>query len=106
MNSLPELQPREIQEELGRIYARPRPRKRHLFAMYGTGTEEALRVDTAGEFAVVPVRSELELRERLPPLEELEPRMVFLVPWEGVLPLDLSGRFGSERVHSIDATRR
>ncbi len=104
MTSLPELQPREIKEELTRIYARPRTK--HLFAMYGTGAEEALRVENAGDFVVVPVRSELELRERLPPLEAADPRVVFLVPWEGVLPLDISGRFDNARVRTIDATRR
>jgi len=104
MSNLPELQAREIEDELKRIYARPR--KNHIFAMYGTGTEEALRVDNAGEFSVVPVRSELELRERLPPLEAADPRIVFLVPWQGVVPLDLSGRFDNSRVRSIDATRR
>lgn len=104
MTDVPELQSREIQDELARIYAKPR--KRHVHALFGSGIPEQIRVEGAGEFAVVPVRSELELRERMPPLEELDPKLVFLVPWQGAVPLDLSCRFDSSRVRPLGLDRR
>jgi len=104
MTDVPELQRREIQDELTRIYTKPR--RRHLVAVYGKGAEDSVRIEGAGEFAIRPVRSELELRESMPPLEDAEARIVFLVPWQGLVPLDLSGRFSSPNVRAIDATRR
>jgi hypothetical protein len=104
MTNAPELQRREIQDELGRIYQRTR--RHHLVAVYGTGKEDVVNVDGTGEFVVVPVRSELELRERMPPLEDGDARIIFLVPWQGNVPLDLSGRFASTSIRCIDATRR
>ncbi|HYO94401.1 MAG TPA: BREX-2 system phosphatase PglZ, partial [Polyangiaceae bacterium] len=102
---LPELQPREIHDELSRIYTRG-GRERHLHALFGKGQEGRLRVESVGDFAVVPVRSELELRERMPALEASDPKVVFLVPWQGVVPLDLAGRFENSRVRCIGPDRR
>jgi len=104
MTDVPDLQSREIQDELTRIYAKPRAR--HVHALFGKGQPEQIRVDGAGEFAVVPVRSELELRELMPPLEATDPKLVFLVPWQGVVPLDLSCRFESSRVRPLGLNRR
>ncbi len=104
MTEVPELQRREIQEELNRIYRRER--RHHLVAVFGKGAEDSVSVDGVGEFTVQPVRSELELRERMPPLEDAGARIVFLVPWQGDVPLDLRGRFSSESVRAIDSTRR
>jgi PglZ domain len=104
MTDVPELQSREIQDELTRIYAKPR--KRHVHALFGKGQPDRIRVDGAGDFAVIPVRSELELRERMPPLEETDPKLVFLVPWQGVVPLDLSCRFENSRVRPLGLERR
>jgi hypothetical protein len=107
MTDAPELQPREIQGELTRLYQGPKPSSRTLVALYGTGKSDLVRADGAGEFEVVPVRSELELRERMPPLEDAEARLVFLLPWQGEVPLDLAGRFaGRGRIRRIDSTRR
>lgn len=106
MNLVPELSPREIHDELKRIYAKSRKRDVHLHALYGRGIEEKLRVEDTGEFLVVPVRSELELRERMPPLEETDRRLVFLVPWQGSVPLDLVCRFESSRVRALGLDRR
>jgi hypothetical protein len=104
MTDVPELQSREIQDELARIYAKSRTR--HVHALFGQGQAEQIRVEGAGEFSVVPVRSELELRERMPPLEDTDPKLVFLVPWQGVVPLDLSCRFENSRVRPLGLSRR
>ena len=69
-----------------------------LVAFYGTGKAERVRTTAAGEFDVVPVRSELELRESLPPLQDAEARMAFLVPWSRGIPRAASRR--STSVHS------
>lgn len=104
MSDVPELQPREIQDELNRLYAKPR--KAHIHALFGRGLPEKLRVEGQGDFAIVPVRSELELRERLPPLEDTDARLVFLLPWQGSVPLDLACRFENARVRALGASRR
>lgn len=104
MTDVPELQSREIQDELARIYAKSRTR--HMHALFGQGQAERIRVEGAGEFSVIPVRSELELRERMPPLEDTDPKLVFLVPWQGVVPLDLSCRFENSRVRPLGLSRR
>src|SRR4051794_17962746 len=70
-------------------------RPRTLVAYFGTGQEDVVDVDGVGQFRILPVRSELELRERLPPLEDQEP-CVFLVPWPGQLPIDVQGRFAAD----------
>ena len=42
---------------------------------------------------VIPVNSELDLRERMPGLDEPDAKIAFLIPWSTELPLDLAGRF-------------
>lgn len=94
-DQLPELNPREIAQVLGEQLKKDRPR--HLFAIYGTMPEAAKLRDL--DYELVPVQSELELRERMPPLGE-NPKIAFLVPWNTELPLDLAGRF-AKRQHIL-----
>jgi hypothetical protein len=84
----------------------PAERARLLLAYFGRGEPGHVDVPSAGRFEIVPVRSELELRERLPPLQAIESRMAFLVPWPVALPLDIQGRFAGDRVHRIDKDSR
>jgi hypothetical protein len=106
MSELPELQPGDLGNLVDSLFAGDAARRRsHLVAVLGTGAPGLVRTQV-GEFAVVPVRSEIELRRQLPPLdldptEALEIRQVFLVPWDE-LPLDISGRFaGHGRVLTL-----
>ncbi len=94
MTDLPWLEARDLEEELKKLLEAKR--ERYVFAVYGTGDEQTLRIDGHADMTVLPVRSELELRSRLPPLDREEPRMVFLVPWAGLVPLDLVGRFARD----------
>lgn len=91
---VPRLEPRDLEDEL-RPFLEAK-RARHLFAVYGTGDEQLLRFGSSADMRVVPVRSELELRSRLPPIQEEDPRVVFLVPWTNDVPLDLAGRFARD----------
>lgn len=88
MDDVPELTRPEISELLKGVVASGR--KRFLVAIYG----QAPAPDTVPEldYRVVPVRSELDLREQMPALDE-EPRIAFLVPWSTEIPIDLAGRF-------------
>jgi hypothetical protein len=69
-------------------------RQHHLTAWFGTGEEQTLVVDNT-PVRVVPVRSEIELREKLPApsAQNDELRIAFLVPFTHDIPLDLAGRF-------------
>jgi len=87
----PRVTSREIKAELERLYSHER--RRHLVAFYGTGDEETIQSNLAGQFRVIPVNSELDLRERMPGLDEADARIAFLIPWPTALPLDLAGRF-------------
>lgn len=91
---VPRLEARDLEDEL-RPFLEAR-RARHLFAVYGTGDEQLLKFASSADMRVVPVRSELELRSRLPALQVDDPRMVFLVPWTHDVPLDLAGRFARD----------
>lgn len=91
---VPRLEPRDLEDEL-RPFLEAK-RARHLFAVYGTGDEQLLKFGSSADMRVVPVRSELELRARLPPIEEDDPRVVFLVPWTDDVPLDIAGRFARD----------
>jgi hypothetical protein len=71
-------------------------RQHHLFAYFGSGSEAVLEVPGAGRVEVVPVRSELDLRERLPEYTVGDKRAVFLVPFEGQVPLDLLASFAHQ----------
>ncbi len=88
---VPRLEARDLEDELKPFLEAKRAR--HLFAVYGTGDEQILPF---ANMPVVPVRSELELRSRLPPIQEEDPRAVFLVPWTSDVPLDLAGRFARD----------
>lgn len=89
--NLPRLEARDVEERLGRLYQRGR--KHHLFAFHGTGDPEELHLPEHGTVHVVPVRSELELRAKLPPLADEHERIAFLVPWTHDIPVDIAGRF-------------
>lgn len=91
MTDVPHLSRHDLEDQLERLYSAKRSR-RSLFAFYGTGQTETIRLDGAGEVQVVPVQSELDLRARMPALGA-DDRIAFLVPWSGEMPLDLSGRF-------------
>ena len=71
-----------------------RARRQHqLTAWFGTAAEQTVVVDNV-EIRVVPVRSELELRDQLPPPSTSDDaRIAFLVPFTHDVPLDLAGRF-------------
>ncbi|MBI2373944.1 MAG: BREX-2 system phosphatase PglZ [Deltaproteobacteria bacterium] len=105
MEGVPVLSAQDLRADLEEAY-RSR-RHHHLFAFYGSGREDVLDVaDT--KVRVVPVRSELELREKLPKLEEDDDlRLAFLVPWTHDIPLDLAGRFAlNGRVRKIGKESR
>lgn len=103
---VPRLERHEIQavvEELLRA-----GRRQHLIAIHGTGDETELTFEGGmPPMSVVNVRSELDLRAKMPALTEPDPRRVFLVPFTGLVPLDLSCRFALEgRVRRVGAELR
>jgi hypothetical protein len=91
MTEPPQLSSHDIRAQLEKHYAYPR--HHHLFAFYGTGTETTVDVPHAGRFHVVPVESELDLRDKLTAFAGDDARAAFLVPWSTEIPLDLKGRF-------------
>lgn len=91
MEGVPHLSAHDLRADLEEVYRSKR--HHHLFAYFGTGDEGLLKLANAGELQVVPVRSELELRARLPALHDDDTRIAFLVPWTHDIPLDLAGRF-------------
>jgi hypothetical protein len=85
-------------------------RKHYLVAVYGAGVSEELTLELTAtatqkplpKVRVIPVASELELRQRMPPVEEALPCIAFLVPFTEDLPSDLAGRFAnSGRVRAL-----
>ncbi|HEX9619110.1 MAG TPA: BREX-2 system phosphatase PglZ [Polyangiaceae bacterium] len=93
--------PHLTREAVVEVVRQMQNRRRPLMAFYGTGEEDRFEVEGKGVVEVVPVRSELELRARMPGLEEPALR-AFLVPWTGAIPDDLAGRFARNgRVESI-----
>ncbi len=92
MSDVPRLSPKEVAAKLQELCGEVR-RHHYLFAFHGTGEEDLVDTPSAGRFHVVPVRSELELRSKMPPLSEEDPRIAFLVPWTASIPVDLAGRF-------------
>jgi hypothetical protein len=100
----PYLERRDLEAQL-RPYLENR--RHHLFAVFGRGEEQVLHFENAPDMIVRPVRSELELRARMPPLTDENARIVFLVPWTDRMPIDLSGRFmGNGRVIRIGKEAR
>ena len=68
MQGLPKLSAEDLRADLEDAF-RSR-RHHHLFAFFGTGEDQSFEVaDT--KVRVVPVRSEIELREKMPKLEDL-----------------------------------
>ena len=107
---MPQLDQGEVVAFLERHYQSVRS-KRELVALYGTGARDSVTHERFGTFEIVPVRSELDLREQMPAVEEAGARVVFLVPWLPEIPLDLAGRFSGngkiwrigkeERIHQL-----
>ena len=96
MDNVPELSAADLRVGLEKAYQARR--QHHLFAFFGTGVPDSLEVKGPRESGpvivqIVPVRSELELREKMPPLTDDESKIAFLVPWTHDVPLDLAGRF-------------
>ena len=108
MSSAPRLTAPDIVREVERIFAKPR--RAPLVALYGTGPEA--KVSARGlEWEVIPTRSEIDLRSRMPMPGELDdktgPGRVYLLDWtERPLPLDLSCRFAAGRVFQISRDSR
>ena len=106
MTAAPRLSRGDICEQLERLFRNDRGH-RHLVAFHGSGDEQVVDTANAGRFDVRPVRSELELRERMPALDDEDARVAFLVPWATEIPIDLSGRFArSGKVHAIGIEER
>lgn len=95
----------EIQQELAWLFQGTH--RSHLVAMWGTGAEDVVEVEKAGRFRVVPAFSELQLRDKLPPVLDRQECIVYLVPWTHELPLDIAGRFvHGGRVLRVGRNRR
>jgi hypothetical protein len=83
-------------------------RNRYVFAFLGrAGADAASKPVTVGHrsFEVVPVDSELDLRMKLPELDEVDPHRVFLVPFVE-LPRDVQGLFALKRVERVGKDER
>lgn len=91
MSELPRLSREDVRAELEKHYGVAR--HHHLFAFFGTGEDSTVEVRSGGRFHIVPVQSELHLREMLAAYEDDDARAAFLVPWSHEIPLDLRGRF-------------
>ncbi len=91
MEAVPHLSLTDLTADLRRVYGVKR--QHHYVAYFGTGEECEVSLDQ-GTVRVVPVRSELELRKLLPPLDDDDQQPIaFLVPWKSDIPVDLVGRF-------------
>lgn len=107
MDGVPHLSAHDLRADLERAYEDPKKRRHHLFAFFGTGDEQVLKLRASADVFVVPVRSELELRERMPELTDDDARIAFLVPWTDDIPLDIAGRFAlNGRVRRIGKDAR
>jgi len=89
--TVPRLSSADLKQRLEEIY---REKHRHLVAFYGTGDEVPVET-SSGTFQVIRVRSELELRTRVPDSGD-DHRIAFLVPWTGTLPLDIGSAFAQD----------
>lgn len=104
---VPVLTAADVRSQLDRMFADDRDHRR-LIAIHGTcAAPEPVEIRNGHRFDIVPVRSELDLRRRLPAPDADVTRTVYLVPWTEKLPLDLAGRFShTGRVFRIDAELR
>ncbi len=92
---LPELSRKDVEDAMEQI-RKADQRGRRLFAFHGSyapGSEEEVPSATGERFRIVPVKSELDLRARLPTLGAVSLPIAFIVPWTGEIPIDLAGRF-------------
>ena len=107
MSEIPRLTRNDVVAFLERHYRSVRS-QRALIALFGTGARDTIEDDKRGTFEIVPVRSELDLREQMPPVDgDDDARMVFLVPWRSQIPLDLAGRFsGNGKVWPVGKETR
>lgn len=106
MSDVPHLSAGDVRQFIGRQYAARRS-ARELFAVYGTGARDIVEDPAWGRFDIVPIKSELHLREEMPALEDGDARVAFLVPWSTEIPLDLAGRFSQNgKVHRIGREAR
>ena len=106
MTTPPRLEAADIEQLVRRSFQEGQ-RKHWLLAVHGTGASTTVSVETVGSVAVVPVESELDLRDRLPPLDATPTPTVYLLPWAGELPLDLRGRFARRgRIESFGRDQR
>lgn len=102
---LPPLSPDAIRDEVKKILLQKADRR--LFAFYGTGRLETVALDNNDTLEIVPIRSEIDLRAKLPPLDAVAETKAYLVPWEKEIPLDIAGRFARQgRVVSIGQSGR
>jgi hypothetical protein len=102
MAELPTLSREEVETALRLLL--DKRRNHHLFAFWGTGTE--MQIEVKGEcYPVVPVDSELDLRLKLPDIADVDPRCVYLVPFDS-LPRDVEGLFALGRVERIGREQR
>lgn len=95
---LPELSLRDIKEALAEVRGRERQGRR-FFAFHGRyalGAAEEIHLDDGERFMVVPIKSELDLRDRLPVLGAVTLPTAFIVPWTGEIPVDIAGRFSRD----------
>ena len=76
VEGVPVLGSADLKVELQNAYRQRR--QHHLHAFFGTGVEGSIDVDDSA-VRVVPVRSEIELREKMPPLSATQERIAYLV---------------------------
>ena len=89
----PVLGRRDVADAVKRYFGADR--RHFLIAFHGRGDPVVIADAAGGPVRVQPVTCELELRKCLLEVGE-EDRVAFLVPWRGILPLDLQGRFAKK----------
>ncbi len=100
----PVLTPGMLRSELARLLQKER--RSYLVAFFGAGEPGEVLVN-ARRFRVVPTRSELDLRAKLPERVDADtPGTVYLVDWTESLPLDIACRLASGRLQRINRDTR
>ena len=104
-DQLPELSSNAVRDEVKKILQQKADKR--LFAFYGTGCKESVPLENDERLEIVPIRSEIDLRAKLPALDAAIETKAYLVPWQRELPIDLAGRFAKQgRVVSIGQSGR
>ena len=104
-DQLPELSSNAVRDEVKKILLQKADKR--LFAFYGTGRYDSVLLENSEQLEIVPVRSEIDLRAQLPPLDAAIETKAYLVPWQMEMPLDIAGRFAKQgRVVSIGQSGR